>query len=180
VGLDNFAATAAAMDHLIGLGHREFAMIAGNVEGNDRQRARVAAYRYALGWHQLGGADRIEHRSYTGGMREGAAATGKLLDEHPRITALVCNSDIFVVGAMAECRKRGLRVPNDISIMGFDDQEFASLLDPPITTIAVPAAEMGAQAARMLHAALSSGEPLRHEHLPTPLILRGSTGAPRR
>jgi LacI family transcriptional regulator len=178
VGFDNYAATTAVMDHLIGLGHRSFAMIAGPVEGNDRQRTRIAAYRDRIAAGKLDGSDRVFSRPYI--MDAGCEALTMLLAEHPGTTAVICNSDIFAFAALAECRRLGVRVPQDLSITGFDDFDYASRLDPPLTTMAVPAAEMGRIAADMLRRALVEGTPTRAIELEARLVLRGSTGQPRK
>jgi LacI family transcriptional regulator len=177
VGFDNYAATAAVMDHLTGLGHRRFAMIAGLTEGNDRQRARVAAYRAKIAERRLEGAERALNRPFT--MEAGGEALVRILGDWPETTAVVCNTDIFAFAALAECRRLGLRVPADLSITGFDDADYASRLDPPLTTVAVPAAEMGEAAADALREALAHDAPLACIDLEPRLMLRGSTGRPR-
>lgn len=178
VGFDNAAATEQATRHLIELGHRYFAMISGLTEGNDRQRDRVAAFRRCISETGATGADRVFCRKYD--MTTGSAALVEILDRFPETTAIVCNTDIFAVGAIAECRKRGMRVPDDISIIGFDDAEYASLLDPPLTTIAVPADEMGLGAAEALLKALKEKSGPSALYLETKLIVRGSTAVPRK
>lgn len=178
VGFDNGAATASAVRHLIALGHRNFAMIAGLTAGNDRQRDRIAAYRACLAEAGLTGADRVVNHGFD--MTAGAAAAAEILDRWPDTTAIVCNTDIFAVGAMAECRRRGLSVPQDVSIVGFDDADYAALLDPPLTTVAVPASEMGALAAEALLGAVRSGQRPEPRVLSADLVVRGTTAPPRR
>lgn len=177
VGFDNYQATSEAVDHLLGLGHREFAMIAGNIAGNDRQRARMAAYRDRLTAAGANGADRIFATSLN--MRGGAASINRILDLHPEVTAVVCNGDIYALGAMSACRKRGLAVPADISIVGCDDFDFAELLWPPLTTIAVPAGEMGKISAEELWQAISGRRPAKSKRMDAKLTIRGSTAPPR-
>ncbi|NEY90358.1 LacI family DNA-binding transcriptional regulator [Tabrizicola oligotrophica] len=177
VGFDNGEATQAATEHLLALGHRHFAMIAGLTDGNDRQRDRIAAYRRCLERAGATGADRVVCHGFD--MAAGGRALAEIMDHYPDTTAIVCNTDIFAVGAYAECRKRGIRVPDDLSIIGFDDAEYAPLLDPPLTTIAVPADEMGLCAAEALLAALKSKAPPQERCMDTTLTLRGSTAAPR-
>lgn len=174
VGFDNGAATETATRHLLALGHRNFAMIAGLTDGNDRQRDRIAAYRRCLTEAGVTGADRVVCHGFD--MAAGGRALADIIQRFPETTAIVCNTDIFAVGAFAECRKLGLRVPEDLSIVGFDDAEYAPLLDPALTTIAVPAEEMGLQAAEALLQALKSKAPPLPLCLDTRLTLRGSTG----
>ncbi|MCB1379391.1 MAG: substrate-binding domain-containing protein [Alphaproteobacteria bacterium] len=174
VGFDNYKATREAVMHLAGLGHRDFAMIASRTEGNDRQRARVAAYTDFLTEAGLNGLDCIYKRAFE--MRGGADVMNQILREHPETTAVVCNSDVFAIGAMDACRKNGLKIPEDISIVGCDDFDFAELLYPPLTTITVPAAEMGRLAAEKLWSAVTDKEPIEGELIETRLIVRGSSG----
>jgi LacI family transcriptional regulator len=177
VGFDNSEATEKATQHLLSLGHRNFAMIAGLTSGNDRQRDRIAAYKRCLDVAGAVGSDRIVCHGFD--MEAGARALADIMDRFPETTAIVCNTDIFAVGAIAECRKRGLSIPGDLSIIGFDDAEYAALLDPPLTTIRVPADEMGLQAAEALLTALRSKTLPRPCKLDTVLTLRGSTASPR-
>lgn len=71
-------------------------------------------------------------------------------DQYQSVTAVVCNADVFAFGALTECKAMGISVPEHLSVTGFDDHDFASRLDPPLTTISVPAREMGTQAALAL------------------------------
>jgi LacI family transcriptional regulator len=178
VGFSNGRATEQATRHLLSLGHRSFAMIAGLTEGNDRQRDRIAAFQRCLAEAGASGADRIVCHGFD--MTAGARALADIMSRYPETTAIVCNTDIFAFGAIAECRKRGLRIPDDLSIVGFDDAEYASLLDPPLTTISVPAEEMGQKAAEALLTALKTKSAPQALCLETRLTLRGSTAPPRK
>ncbi len=124
IGFDNYAATTSAMDYLLGLGHREFAMIAASPRGNDRQRARIQAYKDALQMAGAQGADRILIRPYT--IEDGANAMRQIHDQYPSVTAVVCNADIFAFGALTECKAMGIAVPEQLSVTGFDDHDFTS------------------------------------------------------
>jgi LacI family transcriptional regulator len=97
----------------------------------------------------------------------------------PETTAVVCNSDVLAFGAIAECRRLGLRVPGDITITGFDDQDMAALTDPPLTTVAVPALEMGIRSAEALLHAVGGKARIGSARLDTNLIIRASSGPPR-
>jgi LacI family transcriptional regulator len=90
-------------------------------------------------------------------------------------TAVVCGSDMLAVGALEECKARGLQVPADLSIVGFDNLEFVAHLDPPLTTVAVPSVELGRTAAEHI-VALCSGEAIPQQaELETHLVIRSST-----
>jgi LacI family transcriptional regulator len=176
VGFANDHATEQAVRYLLSIGHRRFAMIAGLTDGNDRQRDRIAAFRRCLAQAGAIGSDRIVCHGFD--MAAGGLALADIVTRFPDTTAIVCNTDIFAVGALAECRKRGIRVPDDLSIVGFDDAEYAPLLDPPLTTIAVPAEEMGLKAAEALLTALKTKSRPQPLCLETRLTLRGSTAPP--
>ena len=176
IGFDNYAATKSAMDYLLGLGHKEFAMIAASPRGNDRQRVRIQAYKEALQVAGAQGADRIVIRPYT--IEDGANAMRQIRDQYPSVTAVVCNADVFAFGALTECKTMGISVPEDLSVTGFDDHDFTSRLDPPLTTISVPAREMGTQAALALHSALMDKRPIASRCLDTTLRVRQSAVRP--
>ena len=176
IGFDNYNATKSVMDYLVGLGHREFAMIAGSPRGNDRQRSRIQAYVDCLAAAGLAGSDRVLTRPFS--IEDGAAAMRQIRDQFPSVTAVVCNTDIFAFGVLSECRALGLKVPEQISVTGFDDADYTSRLDPPLTTISVPAQEMGSHAALALHSALANHS-LISECLDTVLKVRQSVARPR-
>ncbi len=92
-----------------------------------------------------------------------------------RPTAIVCGSDVLAFGALAECQAIGLRVPDQLSIVGFDNLEFAAHLTPPLTTIEVPAEKMGERAADFLVRQLAGDLQLEFIGLEANLILRGTT-----
>ncbi|MEO3475727.1 substrate-binding domain-containing protein [Roseomonas sp. CAU 1739] len=177
IGFDNAAAAARMTRHLLELGHRRIAMIAGVARGNDRAAARIAGVRAALAEAGLGlEPPLLAERAYS--VADGHAAMTALLALDPRPTAVICGNDHLAFGAVAAARARGLSVPADISVTGFDDLEFPAHGDPPLTTVHVPAAEMGRRAADHL-AALAAGEvpPLPPE-LEAPIMLRGTTAPP--
>jgi LacI family transcriptional regulator len=177
VGFDNYQATSRMMDYLIGLGHKRFAMIAGSPDGNDRQRSRITAYQDALRSKGLIGTDRVLIRQVT--IEAAQDAGQELLHRWPDTTALVCNNDISAFTTIAMFRRKGLRVPEDISVAGFDDAEYCTLIDPQITTLRVPALDMGRHSAEILLEALKSGERPRPFQLDTELIVRASTAPPK-
>ncbi len=124
----------------------------------------------------LNGGDRIFSNAYQ--MQGGAKVMEKILKRHPDVTAVVCNSDVFAIGALSACRRHGLRVPGDISIAGYDDFDFAELLDPALTTISVPAREMGKIAAERLWLAIAKGQAAEGRLVETELVVRGSAAQP--
>jgi len=177
IGFDNRAAMRRLTNHLIDLGHRRFGMIAGITEGNDRAAQRLAGMRDALAAHRIDmPAERIVERPYT--IADGRSALRMLMDQRERPTAVVCGNDILAFGALCECAAHGIKVPQALSVAGFDDFELSSHLTPSLTTMHVPAVEIGQHAADYLIARLA-GKPTPHRiRLECELIVRDSTARP--
>jgi len=177
IGFDNYAATRQLADFLVRLGHRHMVMISGPTRGNDRQQSRIRAFREAAAEAGIAKTTHVIERAYS--IPEGAAVMRTIHADFPATTAVICNSDVFAFGVLAECRNLRLRVPEDLTVTGFDNQDFAGLLDPPLTTIAVPAAEMGERSAEALLNAVKTGGRIASVRLETNLIVRASTAGPR-
>lgn len=175
IGFDNRATACRLTEHLLDLGHQFIGMIAGPRRGNDRARDRVEGVRDAL---RARGFDmpeeRIVERRY--GVLEGRQGWRVLMDRTPSLTAIVCGNDVLAFGAMIEAQALGVRVPQDISIAGFDDLEWASQLPPGLTTMALPAREVGQMAADYLIDSLTGVAVPHAIEVEVKLILRGSTG----
>jgi len=181
IGFDNYHSVRQAVDYLISLGHRRMAMIAGPSTGNDRQRSRIQAFRDARVENGIEEPWPVLERAYDSAYSAGAEAIRDLRSAYPNTTALVCNSDTFAIGAMLEAQRMGVRVPEDISIIGHDDLELAALLEPSLSTVAVPATEMGQRCAQALLNAKADGTPILSRCLKANLIIRRSTApAPER
>lgn len=179
VGFDNIKAGALAAQHLLGLGHRRLAMIAGITADNDRAADRVAGFlQGAAAQGILGEQVAVVEAPYR--MESGHAAMSYLLRAHPGFTAVFCGSDILATGAIKACRDAGLQVPEQISVIGFDNLEITRFLTPPLTTIEVPARAMGEQAAEYLLASPTKRQFLRRIELETRLVLRETTAPPPR
>ncbi|MGG5820390.1 LacI family DNA-binding transcriptional regulator [Falsiroseomonas sp. HW251] len=177
IGFDNAAAAGRMARHLLSLGHRRIAMIAGLARGNDRASARIDGVRTALAEAGMTlAAPLLAERAYS--VAEGSAAMTALLDLPDPPTAVICGNDHLAFGALVAARRKGLAVPADVSITGFDDLDFLAHGDPPLTTVHVPAAEMGRRAADHL-AALAGGQaPPAPAELEAPVVLRGTTAPP--
>lgn len=149
IGFDNRLAMERLTHYLADLGHTRFAMIAGVTRNNDRAAERVAGVANALRARGLAlPSEWLIERAYT--IADGRQATAKLLACARRPTALICGNDILAFGALFESQARGLHVPTQISITGFDDVDLASQVSPALTTMRVPATEMGRSAADYL------------------------------
>jgi LacI family transcriptional regulator len=177
IGFDNYAATQQLVEYVIGLGHRNIVMMSAATVGNDRQAARVRAFKDVTASAGLKKSSHVIERVH--GILDGAAAMRTIHATYPETTAVICNSDVLAFGALAECRKLGLKIPGDVTITGFDDQEMATLVEPPLTTITVPAFEMGERAADALIHAVTSNRTITSVRIETSLIIRASSGPPR-
>ncbi|MEV4617866.1 substrate-binding domain-containing protein [Asanoa sp. NPDC049573] len=174
VGSTNFAGGMAAAQHLLALGHRRIGYVGGSTRSACNQ-ARMHGYRAALEAAGVPVPDEYQRSGdfrYQDGVEGGAA----LLDLAAPPTAVFAGSDETAAGVIEAARVRGLRVPDDLSVVGFDDTDVARLASPPLTTVRQPLREMGGVAVRTA-LRLAAGEKLdsHHVELATALIVRGST-----
>ena len=147
IGFDNLSASKKMAKHLSDLGHNHLGIISGFTEHNDRAFQRVSGasdYFEAQGKH----VTKVIECKFS--IDKGRTALHTILKQHPETTAIFCGNDLLAIGAIAGARDLGLKVPEDISISGFDNLEIASALDKRLTTINVPAKIMGIEAARFL------------------------------
>jgi LacI family transcriptional regulator len=179
VGVAHRIASVRATQHLLELGHREFAVLSGHTAHNDRTRERLAGVREALTARSIElRADRVMEAEFT--LPQARVAFALLQARAPGFTALVCGNDVLAIGALCECAARGIRVPQSLSVVGFDDIDMAAGASPPLTTVRVPAAEVGRRAAARMLARLAGEAVPPIEELPAGMVVRESTGpAPR-
>jgi DNA-binding LacI/PurR family transcriptional regulator len=179
VDVDNRSGARAAVEHLIGLGRRAVATIAGPsdmVAGVDR----LAGYRDAV--RAAGGdADRhlVAESDFTN--EGGATAMARILDARPDVDAVFAASDRMAAGALDTILASGRHVPDDVAVVGYDDSPIAAATRPPLTSVRQPIEEMGREMARLLVDAIERPQPAaRRVVLATELIARASTeGSPR-
>jgi LacI family transcriptional regulator len=178
IGIDNYAEMSRMVSHLLELGHRSFGVIAANHEHNDRIRHRINAIRDTLA--REGIAVRPQHFRVVPQWTIGCGRQGMrdLIDQPTRPTAVICTNDYLASGALIEARNAGLSVPEDISVSGFDDNELALHGTPPLTTVHVPAAEMGKAIAEHVIFVLDGGEAPLPIRLDCDLVIRQSTAPP--
>jgi LacI family transcriptional regulator len=172
--IDNRLGARLAVEHLIGLGHREIAMIAGPPANSDA-RERLQGYREALRARGIDPQAKLElpgDFTEEGGAAAGAALAGML----PMPTAVFAANDATAIGCLAALRERGVRVPEDLSLVGFDDIPIARYLSPALTTVHVPIAELGRRAmSRLLDLiAHGHGAPVDHAVIAPSLAIRAS------
>jgi LacI family repressor for deo operon, udp, cdd, tsx, nupC, and nupG len=178
VHIDNAKAAYEAMDHLYGLGHRRIAVITGPLVSplsRDRLsgtmlRAKAAGAKAAL---------IIAHGDFE--IESGIAAAERFLQRSDPPTAVFCFNDEMAMGVIETARRWNLRVPDDLSVVGFDDIRFARHMDPPLTTVAQPMREIGEGCVRLLLEILrgNSIAPVSVT-LPHELTIRSTTAPPRR
>ena len=175
VGFDNALAAAKLAQHVVHLGHRRIGVISGLTKDNDRTTERLEGIRDVLASHGIELPDAmIVESAYS--IYAGRKACALLLSRNePKPTAIVCGNDILALGALVECQARSLKVPEEISIVGFDNLEFAMHSNPPLTTIDVPAEEMGKAAAGYVLGNLSGDVVSQHNPVEVELILRESS-----
>jgi DNA-binding LacI/PurR family transcriptional regulator len=192
VGLDDRAACAEIGQHLVELGHRRIGVIASRLS-TDRHDGpadlpRQASAAYAVERLRLagladglatGGVDwtgvPVEER-FDNAPAAGVSAAGALLDRHPDLTAIACTTDVFALATLDVAAQRGLRVPEDLSVTGFDDVPQAAVAG--LTTVRQPMLEKGRVAGRLLLDESDRPE-ARHVLLPTQFVIRRSTAPPR-
>jgi Transcriptional regulators len=178
VDADNLKGARMATEYLIGLGHRRIGFLAGRSD-LESARLREQGYRDALA---DAGIPFDPNLVQAGEFRldESAAAAARLLDQKPRPTAIFAANDLSAIETMRVARERGLSIPEDLSVVGFDNIPEAAQTDPPLTTVDQSIQRMGLEAVRML-VSLIRGEaatPLRVT-LPTELVVRHSCSPPR-
>ena len=176
VGFSNRLASIRVTQHLLQLGHREFAMVSGYTAHNDRARERVAGVREALAAHGIELPDRC-YVETAFSVSSGRAALAELFERGAGPTAIACGNDLLAFGVLLECAARGIAVPQQVSVAGFDDIELAAEISPPLTTMHIPTADIGRRAAERLLARLAGERVTRVEEVPVDLVVRGSTGA---
>ncbi len=178
VGIDDKAASAKATQHLLELGHRRI----GHISGLPRYSVtpdRIAGYRAALKAAGIAyDPALVEPGDFL--MTGGERAAQKIMALPDAPTALFCGNDASAFGALRHLRSLGLRVPEDVSVVGFDDINSASFAEPPLTTLRQPKHAIGYTAMTMLLDVLAGATDIdMQQTLPVELIVRGSTAAPR-
>lgn len=176
VGFDNRKAAFVATSHLLSMGHRRIGLIAGPFSVVGRVNKRLQGYRDAL--EAFGVAydpDLVTERLPS--LIEGRASAERLLSLNDPPTGLFAASDILAIGAMQAIHERGLRMPRDISLVGFDDIEFAAFMNPPLSSVRVDAVHIGRLAAEIaIEMASNPSRIIRQYCLDTDLVIRGTSG----
>ncbi|MEM9707962.1 MAG: LacI family DNA-binding transcriptional regulator [Pseudomonadota bacterium] len=176
IGFNNQRGMAELARLVLARGHRQLGCISAPTITNDRARGRVQGIRDVMA---ESGYDRdallLVETPY--GIENGEAAFRQVMAAAPETTAVMCVNDVLAIGALRAAKEMGLRVPEDVSVTGFDDIEIAMLAEPSLTTVHVPHREMGRRAASMLIQMLQTPGTGQRIELPTDIRLRRSLGA---
>ena len=194
INVDDRGGARAAAQHLIDLGHRRIGIATSGVAGPHGvvEQGTTTMEAYAPGQRMLGWLDALDAagvvptvlRMRSASDDDAYLSLDTLLDAAPDLTAVLCFSDVIARGVMLAARDRGMEVPGDLSVVGFDDSPLATRLRPALTTVRQDVVEKGRRAAGALTERCEgarSGTAVRARHvlLPTELVVRGSTAPPR-
>ena len=172
--IDNFSAQSSAVDHLCALGHERIGIMTG-LEDSDVGNNRYAGYQNGLNKNGIDTDPTLVFRgNYTFGS--GVSGVDYFLSLEQRPTAIVCANDSMALGAMNRLYQQDVKVPDELSVVGFDDIDIASQIVPPLTTIKVPVDEIAERAFGMLKILIEGKEvENRHVALVAKLVVRGTT-----
>lgn len=169
---DNFSGGRLAAEHLLQLGKQKIAFLGGPVEEQE-VKLRFQGFESALkAAGQKADPKLVGHGDYS--SEAGAKMVVKLLDQNPGLDAVFANSDLIAIGAVNAIRERGLRVPEDISVIGYDDISLAQYCNPPLTTIRQNITESGRRLVQNLIQYLETGI-VTNVAVPVELVVRAST-----
>ena len=172
---DDFQASRDAMESLIELGHKKIAIIGGKYDGSDTSRLRYDGCLQSMQSHNI---DFDREHDYVGirfSYQDGYDATRQLLQNGRRFTALFTVADVIAIGAIRALRDHGLRVPEDVSVMGFDGLPLGDFLVPQLSTVNQSVALMAKHSAHILLDCIENGGKARHETVPYTIRQREST-----
>lgn len=176
VDVDNFYGATVAMEYLVALGHRKIAYIGKPTLQSSIDR--LSGYRTVLEKYDLPRREDWVLTTDISSVEGGYTYTSRLLQQDDLPTAIFLANDVMAIGAINALRENGLRVPEDLSVFGFDDIPLARYINPSLSTIRQPTYEKGMEAARLLVRMLESGQPAQSLTLPVELVVRQSTAAP--
>ncbi len=149
VGFSNFRACYAMVEVLARQGARRIGFVSAPITANDRAEQRLSGYRDAVRKLGLDADPRLE-REAKFSFHAGAEQLLELVGKRPRVEAIFFANDILAIGALFECQRRGIRVPDDLAVAGFDEVELAAQVNPGLTTVRIPRYGIGREAARMI------------------------------
>jgi LacI family transcriptional regulator, galactose operon repressor len=179
VTADDAVGIGLAVAHLAGLGHRRIAHLAGP-QNTSTGVVRARAFRHAVRDQGLADDPALVAESAYWSEADGAQALRRLLDSGVQFTGIVGGNDLLALGCYDVFHERGLRCPEDISVVGFNGMPFLDKMQPPLTTVSIPHHELGFEAARLLLDAIDEPDRMPRSVLLAPsLVVRRSTAPPR-
>lgn len=167
-------ASRAAIDHLISLGHRKIAVIGGDRNVSDTTRLRYTGCMEAFQAHGIAFDPELDYEGVRFSFSDGYKAARNLLQHRRDFTALFAMSDVMAIGAIRALRDAGLRVPEDVSVMGFDGLAIGEFTVPRLSTVAQDVQELAERSIRMLLENISTPQPPRYETVPVRVAWRES------
>ncbi|MGT2910482.1 LacI family DNA-binding transcriptional regulator [Streptococcus cameli] len=171
--VDDYAASYAAVDYLISEGHTRIAYIGASPIDRIAGQPRIKGYRDALHNHAL--VEEVgDFQAGDFSFESGQQAMEELLTIQSNVTAIACASDEVAMGALSVCYKHHIRIPEDLSIMGYDDSGIASMATPPLTTVAQPFYEMGQEGCQAIIESIESDKVMVSRLIPFEIIKRES------
>jgi LacI family transcriptional regulator len=175
IGFNNFAAAYKMGEQILKKGHRTIGVIGGLTQDNDRATDRIKGISQCFADHGFPiPQERILETPYQ--PEDSATALDELLRRAPEVTVIFCGNDVLAAGALHRAQDRGIDVPGQISITGFDDIGLAKILQPQLTTVHLPHRFMGEMAAQALYDAVIHNEPVKSLEMPFSIRERGTLG----
>lgn len=179
VGFDNRKASRRLAEAAIEMGHTSFAYISAHTAMNDRAFERVEGAKDALAAAKMNPSSMpIVETNYS--LSSGRSAFKKIFDHSDKPTIIMCGNDVIAVGAIQAAQQAGLNVPGDVSIVGFDNIEISTVINPALTTVHVPHCEMGRLAADALQTLVATPSAHVRIELDTKVVLRDSLAPPKK
>ncbi len=175
VGFSNATAVRGMVDHFVAVGYQRIAFLGGDAGGDIRGSERRRGFIQAMTAHGLDSSRLIPAGPPPISMREGAVAMASLLEDHPDTDAVICVSDLSAFGALTECQRRNIAVPQEIAIGGFGNYEIGSIAVPALTTVDVRAREIGKTAAALILDLLDGAENVGQRAIEPTLLVRESS-----
>lgn len=179
VDVNNYLGAVLAVEYLISLGHKRIGFIINGPQILASSQERLKGYRTILSKHGIEYDKEIVKIGDTS-VKSGYTAMKQLLELGDSLTAVFVANDMMAIGAIKAIKEEGKNIPNDISVIGFDDIPLAEVIDPPLTTVRQPAFEKGEKAAKLLIKMIEQKEKIKSEVLRVELIVRNSTGYAKR
>lgn len=170
VCVDDAAAAGAMMEYLLRHGHRHIAVIGGSLSQSDASRERFAGCRQAMERHGLSFEEQGRYETARFSLESSHRAMERLLDQFPGMTAVFCMSDLMAIGALRAVFDRGLRSPNDISVVGFDGIALSQFCVPRLTTVRQNTEQLAARGMALLLEAINGRPNAAHETIPFSIL----------